>query len=210
MGRIGHRSASTPTCGTRRTGILPAVRRHLFNLAALLSLLLCVAVAVLWVRSYWVATSATWHHQPVRDGESRTVRLETKSGRFILWGRYSGSGREIAIMGWYWSVRPIHSHETAATLDRFWRGQRGRVIFFMGFCYSVEVGSTAGVVRWSERRLMVPLWALCLVSSILPLLWLRRRVWHTHPAGHCQSCGYDLRETPERCPECGEAVVANG
>ena len=49
-----------------------------------------------------------------------------------------------------------------------------------------------------------PHWALALATIILPALWLIRlgRRWRIADQ-HCTSCGYDLRATPDRCPECG-------
>ena len=55
----------------------------------------------------------------------------------------------------------------------------------------------------SRQSVTVPLWILAFVSGIP---WAFRRLWNRmrfRAAGLCHVCGYDLRATPDRCPECG-------
>jgi len=55
------------------------------------------------------------------------------------------------------------------------------------------------------RLLGVKWWVIVLALSPVPLrrMWqaLRRRRWER--SGRCVGCGYDLRASPTRCPECG-------
>jgi hypothetical protein len=64
-----------------------------------------------------------------------------------------------------------------------------------------------------ERWLIVPAW-MPLIPLLAGLAYLeRKRYWERRrnaraEASLCERCGYDLRATPERCPECGTSVIA--
>jgi hypothetical protein len=60
----------------------------------------------------------------------------------------------------------------------------------------------------TRARIAFRLWPIALLLAILPAMRLWR--WkHPRPGPPvCSRCGYDLRATPQRCPECGTAAVA--
>jgi hypothetical protein len=66
-----------------------------------------------------------------------------------------------------------------------------------------RVSSTQRSVR--VRGVVVPHWFPMILFATLPLTrlgrFIRRR--RRKVAGRCAKCGYDLRATPDRCPECG-------
>jgi hypothetical protein len=60
----------------------------------------------------------------------------------------------------------------------------------------------------SASWLTLPCWLLAMAAGVLPvrrgIIWWRAR--RRRLSGRCVKCGYDLRATPERCPECGAVV----
>jgi len=61
----------------------------------------------------------------------------------------------------------------------------------------------------ADSELIVPFWSIAAITALMPLGWPIQRRWSRIRArrrrslGLCPSCGYDLRATPNRCPECG-------
>jgi hypothetical protein len=61
---------------------------------------------------------------------------------------------------------------------------------------------------------VIPYAMLASGAAVMPALWICRRLrrrWRMRRTdGTCVACGYDLRATPSRCPECGCATADNG
>ena len=100
-------------------------------------------------------------------------------------------------------------------------GMRALAVYrFLGFMYGRDVrpGGNVGLDPELLRRGLrtpagnltrrfwyVPYWAVCLPAAAAPLalLWRSRKTRRRQRSGLCPACGYDLRATPGRCPECG-------
>lgn len=48
-----------------------------------------------------------------------------------------------------------------------------------------------------------PIWPLFLAGAVIEIRLVFLLLKRCRPMGRCGNCGYDLRATPDRCPECG-------
>jgi hypothetical protein len=172
------------------------MRRKLFTFAAGVSAVLCVAACGLWVRSYAVQDTVLW--QRVDGGRWAS----SVAGRLILsadladWShepeafygiKYRTDAPDPAAEAW---IYVLNVGGNDVWVHREWGG----------FAWTRWAGRGA-----AKTQLVVPLWSLAILAAILPL-W--RVAWPSRGRrrqrrGLCTACGYDLRATPDRCPECG-------
>jgi hypothetical protein len=63
-----------------------------------------------------------------------------------------------------------------------------------------------------ERVVQVRCAVIALAPGLLSALWVKHLAGHRRrqrrAAGQCVKCGYDLRASPDRCPECGTTPAA--
>jgi hypothetical protein len=175
--------------------------RRLLNLLTALSLLLCLAAVGLWGRSYWRSDTL------VDLRENRLVVASSDRGVLSFW-RINGHRESEEQVGLHYESQEASEISSTEPPDSGVTRDWG----FFGFRWYVSRGGTMRLLNPrvtltmpSRSRAEVPAWFIVLAFLILPF-W---RVGHftrarrRRRAGLCPACGYDLRATPGRCPECG-------
>ncbi|MGE5611012.1 MAG: hypothetical protein ACM359_17310, partial [Bacillota bacterium] len=71
--------------------------------------------------------------------------------------------------------------------------------------------NAAPAIMMEVTTVVIPFWFPCLLTAIPPALWLKqtRRKHNRAKLGLCLHCGYDLRASQDRCPECGNPIPAH-
>jgi hypothetical protein len=175
------------------------MKRRLFTILSALSLLLFVAVVVLWVRSYSHSDAVGrarldgWHVE-ARSGRGYLVLTAVRPCPFDLplsWSSWRLEERE-----------PAMSMGVTASDGSLWArpayGADGKLLALGGPM------NPSAIVPWWKVQAAVTLaagaaLALRIGYGLRLARWRRQR--------RCVICGYDLRATPERCPECGKVIT---
>jgi hypothetical protein len=166
------------------------VKRRVSNVLAGASLVLCLATAVLYWEKDGQLQKVT-SHKPIDGpwvGGHPRILFSSPVGEkpdpiwavAAKWESQFAKPVEGRLLGFHWYARP----------EIQWPMQLGPVR---------KLGDVLGL-DFPARVMMI-------AFSILPAYWLitqiRQQRQYRRSEGLCDVCGYDLRATPNRCPECG-------
>ena len=218
------------------------MRRRLFTFVSVLSLLLCLAVCVLWVRSYrafdrvsaargdgpfWVAVSAS--------GDLAVYVVGPwPEGRPLRWtvGRRGDQLRRDHIWPYDMPPLPLEPHEyhqamaaaypvsvgwyvdgTPAGREFRWERLGLRMSSSLAHVHGQRFADHPRTPNGRARYLAIPHWMAATLVGLPGVLTLAARsvsrIRRARLAARrlCPACGYDLRATPGRCPECGTTTA---
>jgi hypothetical protein len=193
-------------------------RRWLFSWIVALSLILCITTIVVWIRSYFAADWITFGkiHDPKCD--ESFYEFNSDSGN-LLFNRihvtvigpapdsfqvYKDAGMTLTPGFSHLSKPPekVSSKSLREYVGADYYGSNTQRQFDGDPDHRFP---SPGQIIESVVGSEIPHWYLVVIFSIVPTWYFLRlaRDRRRKRTNSCLNCGYDLRATPDRCPECG-------
>ena len=182
-----NRDTRNQTRSARSVAKLCGVKRRVFDALTAVSLVLAVASLAAWILTFRWTTVAGFGDSP---HPCQGVFMVACGGDVAL----VASSSTTPFCFRYLHLKEHHSLREELQATAWHKG-------FGGFAVARATRGTLPPLY----ILMLPLWSLALLFAVAPGVRIyrarsrRRRL----RAGLCLTCGYDLRATPGRCPECG-------
>ena len=174
-----------------------------------ISTMVTIAACALWVRSsqggdMWSRASLDRD----KSGFSSTA-LESSDGCFAIhWTHqraYDATTRE-----------RFHNAVNSGTFD-YWDWRRGPGLWSDVYYYGqFQFKRWDGGPGLTGTTVIAPYWSIAGLFAVPTVVWMgvgagrafgRMRARRRSLTGRCANCGYDLRATPDRCPECGRIAL---
>ena len=179
---------------------MPRVKRRLLSPLAAASLVLCIASVLMWIRSRRTWDTLSWQ----RRGGVAYVAVSARHELFLARAQLSEPDAPVGLL-----CRPDNNGALGDQDDPSPATRLGLKTTPTSVPRQWKSGGY-GSERVPARCIYLPYCFLTALFGTLPVWtagrWLRSRV--RHRPGYCENCGYDLRATPDRCPECGTIPTA--
>lgn len=173
------------------------------NLLTLFSLLFSIATAAMWVRSsYCVEDFKVAKYLDKVDGWSAYEIHSILPSNGEVFYVHSLMLRDPRFDDAF-STGLVH-HQARDVNELYFEHVVPSDAGLAGFGWG-NIYESNNLTKYSAWGFRFPLWVVLLLFMLLPIRFAIVRVQRARrrSSGQCAGCGYDLRASPDRCPECG-------